>query len=190
METVIATLLVIDKAIQCRFDTLVFFLMRTLGCRKSIIRYALWGTFVLTGVVWIYGKWIINNHKLDWTIVWNGLWLLPILFLQWRDYQHDLTAEKRGMHSAIDVVYERFIGSFKIVFGLGLFLWLHLTINAWFVDDHPNAYIFHIQIMRDVSQIVGRLSLIAMFYLVRTPPTPPLIKHVSTVLVPAPQQTD
>ena len=189
MDRIIGTLLLIDAAIQRRFDAFIFFLMRRFGWQKSIIRYALWGVILLCALIDIYCQWIKAGCKLQWKLVWDGLWILPMIFLQWRDHKYDRAAEEKGMRSLADA---HPLGMIRVIKALIFFCtvqWVQITGLCWLLPRKGSPYMVFISKVNDISITVFLLSYLSLLYLACTPPTAPPEKEKAGVLVPAPQHS-
>ena len=189
MDRIIGTLLFLDAAIQRRFDAFIFILMRRFGWQKSIIRYALWGFMVIVLLIHVYCKWIIGGHKLQWGLIYDGLWILPFTFYQRRDYQYDRASEGGIARSFADVRLLQALQTGKLLICMCLILYANFVGVCWLSSKERNPYIAFVEKVDDVSFTFFLLIMLAILYLVRTPPAAPPEKEKAGSLVPAPQHS-
>jgi hypothetical protein len=189
MDRIIVTLLFIDAAIQRRFDAFIFFLMRRFGWQKSIIRYALWAIVIVCILVDILCIWITRGHKLRWSMVTDGLWLVWIFSIQRTSYQHDRTAEEKGVRSLTDARPPLLLLACKLLICIFFVWWLQLTALLWILTKKIDPHIVFVLKVKDLETVVCVMAFLALIYLVRTPPTAPPEKEKTRVLIPLPQET-
>ena len=162
----------LDAAVQRRFDSVCFFLMRRFGVKKSLIRYVLLATIVMAAfaafaAAFSWGK----REPLRFII--DAAFILMYLVDQWRSKRSDEEAEARPCTvSRTDDVPGMIIDAFKIVSA-------HLLVMGIAGFETPSTE--EVRLRWDRSQItfVHSMGLIwwstflLTCYLRRTPMNPP-----------------
>jgi len=176
-----------DETIQREFDSVIFFLMRHCGWRKSIIRYAVWALMALTTLVILYARWLIHKRTPHWSMV-GDLFFLPIVFwIQRQYYQHDLAAEKRGVMSIADARFLVALSRLKIFCWCVFVFFVESVIVGSMFPDKKEPFLVHVVIVKDVGNAFTYLLYLVLLYLAKTPNTPPPREEKARGLVPATQ---
>ncbi len=168
MEKLVVPFKWIDTKIQVGVDTIVFFLMRRFGVRKSFLRYTLFSLVILSFVSQAFD--ILRSGGYLWVLPF--FLLLPTYFLvQKRNLENDRLAEDRGMaYSGVDLKYSSILAPFKILFVVLLFNEVLICLVRGVSFSNVESGIFE-------------LSMILNFYLAKTPNTPPPQEDTTQELV-------
>ncbi len=189
MRSIVSGLQKLDAFVQTKFDGCVFFLMRRLGWSKSTIRYVLWAVMILAIMISIGCIFIGNGHKWSGRATVNIVQLALLILIQWGDRICDQEAEEIGERSYADRIEKGHQG-WKLAFAIAL---VAVTVMLFIGWSHPERLNIRQELISNMRADVTAnwiffWSNLAMFYLVKTPPTAPPVKESKTVLVPAPQR--
>jgi hypothetical protein len=185
VEYVLSLLLKLDTAIQKRFDSACFFLMRNFGTKKSTIRYGLsaigvlsWGFSIFFSVQATSSAWV------GFFLMWYGIrTVFTLLLLQYDASRKDAIAEhSQEAHSRADSEAH---GAFKLI-------WVVLSVTAWMIASGVLVTpTFNRLVSMEAWEVRRACSSLAVFlvirltleYLKKTPMNPPAKKareHVGT----------
>jgi hypothetical protein len=189
MGYVVSFLSRLDAAVQRRFNSACFFLMSRFGVRKPMIRYALFALIIGCNFSFMFEETRLNviSTASWWTCGFNVVCMTLLQYLSLRD---DRRTEKEGLSNEIERRLFFLLPSLKI---LGV---LSLIQQLIVLKYPPKKYIAAgltsgEHLFPTVAMILLGASLLAIFYLAKTPMNPPAEKareHVGTPQ-PTPAQT-
>lgn len=179
MKVLVKLFAALDRAVQKRFDSVCFFLMRRFGLRKSVIRLSLFIgaiAFSLVGLLASAASGFLPPIALFGHLA-NVLWPAFPMILSWRADR--LAESSSAVRSRADLVMPALIGTLKLLFA-GLAVWSLIRLQAITclpaLETAPDLRMLRIS---PLAELLFCLAVLALLYLLRTPMNPPPEKEKS-----------
>ncbi|OGH59480.1 MAG: hypothetical protein A2725_01505 [Candidatus Magasanikbacteria bacterium RIFCSPHIGHO2_01_FULL_33_34] len=158
----------IDQLIQKGVDSVMFFLMRMFGLRKSIIKYIITSLFII-GLIGMIIYDFQQGHVVQ--VCLGVLWLFCSLIVQHINYYDDVKDENSNT-----VYFRSDLNLIKFDSIIKIFCIFHISEVIFFgIDVQSNFYIY--------SHNITFFSFLLLVYIAKTPNTPPPQEKKVTKLV-------